>query len=136
MVWIVTLFVVVLVSGMIYDIKNLPDRDFDSEIEEKTEEYRKLPFSFERQESFRKEIHQIYDEKKLAEEKSGRFGIYLLMTVCAAIIVTIAGFFWYYFCAGFLLFEDISFGDKILYGITSLFLFVIFGGGLAALFAK
>ena len=44
------------------------------------------------------------------------------------------GWVWYYFCCGFLVFEDCSFGDKIVYGLMSLIPLGFFIGFIAICF--
>lgn len=50
-------------------------------------------------------------------------------------IIALIGFIWYFFCSGFLIFEDTSFWEKVFYGILSL-LFLVFLIGSVALFFK
>lgn len=53
-----------------------------------------------------------------------------------ALLLFLIGCIWYFFCGGFLLFEDQSFWDKVICGAISVVMFIIVLGGIAVLCGK
>lgn len=58
----------------------------------------------------------------------------ILGLALVSIILYVLGWIWYYFCGGFLLFEDQPFLDKIICGIISLALMIFVFGAIAIIF--
>ena len=63
-------------------------------------------------------------EENSKEKKNAERGIAICMWIgiaaLALVLLYCLGWVWYYFCCGFLVFEDPSFGGKIIWGLTSL----------------
>lgn len=59
------------------------------------------------------------------EKKQSESGIKVCMWIGISILMIMflcgLGWLWYYFCCGFLVFDDPSLGWKIIWGVTSLF---------------
>lgn len=58
-------------------------------------------------------------------------GILGLSLVC--LILYVLGWIWYFFCGGFLLFEDQPFLDKVFCGFLSVALLILVFGGIAVI---
>lgn len=51
---------------------------------------------------------------------AGTIGFVVVMIFGIILFLWLLGWIWYFFCSGFLLFEDLPFWDKVIYGLITL----------------